>query len=100
MHSSEFSHFQSAARATAGMQDGNHQQIHRNLSHHRLFREILDGGMGGPSVRRNIINFYTGLKFGSKTHFYGRAAPGGILANAYENGPFYGRGAADANFSF
>ena len=47
-----------------------------------------------------VFNFYTGLKFGSKTHFYGRAAPGGILANAYENGPFYGRGAADANFSF
>ena len=25
-------------------------------------------------------NFYTGLKFGSKKHFYGRVAPEGILA--------------------
>ena len=29
-------------------------------------------------------NFYTGLKFGSKTHFYGRVAPEGILAITYE----------------
>ena len=45
------------------------------------------------------FNFYTGLKFMSKTHFYGRVAAEGILAITYENRPFYGRGAAEANFS-
>ena len=45
------------------------------------------------------LNFYTGLKFMSKTHFYGRVAAEGILAITYENRPFYGRGAAEANFS-
>ena len=35
----------------------------------------------------------------SKTHFYGRVAAEGILAITYENRPFYGRGAAEANFS-
>ena len=45
-----------------------------------------------------VPNFYTALKFGSKTQFYGRVALDGILAITYENGPFYGRGAAEAIF--
>ena len=45
------------------------------------------------------LNFYTGLKFMSKTHFYGRIAAEGILAIIYENRPFYGRRAAEAIFS-
>ena len=46
-----------------------------------------------------VFNFYTGLKFMSKTHFYGRIAAEGILAITYENRPFYGRRAAEAIFS-
>ena len=42
---------------------------------------------------------YGPIKFGSKIHFYGRVAPEGILAITYENGTFYGRRAAGANFS-
>ena len=52
------------------------------------------------SVYKYSFIFYTGLKLGSKTHFYGRLAPEGILAiTTYENGTFYGRRAAEANFS-
>ena len=46
-----------------------------------------------------VFNFYTGLKFMSKAHFYGRVAGRRILAITYENRSFYGRGAAEANFS-
>lgn len=52
-------------------------------------RRILEGeelvfDYGGYKYRTES-NFYTGLKFGSKIHFYGRVAAEGILAITYEN---------------
>ena len=36
--------------------------------------------MDNPSITSTVSNFYTGLKFESEKHFYGRVAPEGILA--------------------
>ena len=67
-----------------------HDRPIARVARHALFAHRAGIVTEGPKPLKHALklspdtstepNFYTGLKFGSKKHFYGRVAPEGILA--------------------